>query len=171
MSNWISENRSLSQSERENNARIVWDIFGTWGWSLNAVCGMLGNMEVESGISPAVVQNFATNNPPKLGYGLIQWTSNVNNVHDNTLWAWIYRNYHDYNWQDGDRQCIFINGEDGQYYYPTKNYPLTYAQFKVSTETPEYLAATYHYNRERGTWTNLRPQYARKWYEFFRRGR
>ena len=41
------------------------------GFTKNAACGVLGNMQQESGINPGIWQS--TNNI-SLGYGLVQWT-------------------------------------------------------------------------------------------------
>lgn len=47
-----ARNDYLTQSEMQKNARYIWQYLGSKGWSLNAVAGMLGNMESESTISP-----------------------------------------------------------------------------------------------------------------------
>lgn len=167
MSTWIDDNRRLTIEEMQENANTLYNIFSTWGWSLNAISGMLGNMQSESTISPGVVENYATNNPPTKGYGLIQWTNTkATNVHQNTLWEWIYKNYGDYEWWIGDRQCVFIDSDDRVNWIMTKAYPISYNTFKTSNETPEYLARAYFYNRERGTWSSVRETQARYWYDF-----
>ena len=168
MATWILDNRRLTQTEQTINATNIYNIFSTWGWSLNAIAGMLGNMVSESTIGPGVVEGHATNNPPNRGYGLIQWTdSKATNVHNNPLWSWTYRNYGNYDWQDGDHQCVFINSDDRYNWISTKNYPLSYSQFQTSDESPEYLARAYFYNRERGTWDSGRETQARYWYDYF----
>ena len=47
-----AENKFLTESEMQKNARYIWQYLGSRGWTLNAVAGMLGNMESESSISP-----------------------------------------------------------------------------------------------------------------------
>lgn len=137
------------------------------GWSLNAISGMLGNMNYESTINAGVIEGFITSTPPDKGYGLIQWTdSHATNVHDNPLWKWVHKNYGDYEWDIPERQCVFINGDDETYWYAVSAYPLSYADFKVSVEEPAYLARAYFYNRERGTWFPQRATAAQYWYEF-----
>ena len=54
----ISSNKSLSRSEALDNAKYIAEYFLDFGWTLNAVCGMLGNMERESWINPGVWQDF-----------------------------------------------------------------------------------------------------------------
>lgn len=46
------EDKYLTQSEMELNARYIWQYLGSRGWTLNAVAGMLGNMQSESTMSP-----------------------------------------------------------------------------------------------------------------------
>lgn len=176
MAQWYNPNAYLTNSQRENNATIMYNLFTSWGWNVNTIFALLGNMEHESSLSPGIVENLATNNPPTKGYGLIQWTNTkATVVTQNTLWAWIYAQYGNYDWQDGTKQCIFINSDDRSAWIPVKSYPITYDQFKAGLNhnnqpaTLEYLTKAYFYNRERGTWSNNRLTYAQKWYDFFRR--
>lgn len=172
MAEWYNPNNFLTNPQRENNATIMYNLFSSWGWNPLAIFALLGNMEYESSLSPGVVENLATNNPPNKGYGLIQWTdSKATNVHNNPLWKWVYRNYGNYDWQDGNKQCIFINGDDRSGWIPVKSYPISYDEFKAGKTQNglEWLTKAYFYNRERGTWSNQRLTYAQKWYEFFRR--
>lgn len=53
----------LSQSQMQDNARFIWGYMKSrYGWTLNAVAGMLGNIEAESTMNPARPQNNAVNN-------------------------------------------------------------------------------------------------------------
>lgn len=164
---WITNRNKLTLTEMQNNATEFYGIMSSYGWSLNSISGMLGDIQWESSINPGVVEGFVSTNPPNKGYGLIQWTnSKATNVHNNPLWAWTYATYGDYNWDNGDRQCTFINGDDASGWIPVPAYPLTYEEFKVSTETPQYLAKAYFYNRERGTWFDARATSADYWFEY-----
>ena len=51
---WIGGNRYLSSAEMQNNARIIYEYLLEKGWSVNAICAVIGNMEVESKINPNV---------------------------------------------------------------------------------------------------------------------
>jgi len=66
----ISSNNYLSQSQMENNAMIVYDYLSKQGWSKNAICGAIANMQAESTINPGLWEKGNTTNP---GYGLVQW--------------------------------------------------------------------------------------------------
>lgn len=53
----------LSQEEMQVNARFIWGyMYHKYRWTINAVAGMLGNIESESTMNPARPQNNAVNN-------------------------------------------------------------------------------------------------------------
>lgn len=53
----------LSQDQMELNAKFIYDYMHTkYGWTLTAICGMLGNIEAESTMNPARPQDNAVNN-------------------------------------------------------------------------------------------------------------
>ena len=45
-------NTALTSDEMKVNAKFVWKYLGSRGWSLDAVCGMLGDFEAEATINP-----------------------------------------------------------------------------------------------------------------------
>lgn len=69
-------NRYLSDygSEMTANARYIYNYCTAKGWTKNAICAMLGNIQVESKINPGLWQGRKENNDSG-GYGLTQWTS------------------------------------------------------------------------------------------------
>ena len=157
---WITGNRVLTESEMEHNAIEVWNSFKVWDWTLNAVAGMLGNMQAESTINPGRWENGV---PYGGGYGLVQWTP--------------YTNYSDWageGWENnGTKQVSRIIYEwEGNYqqWIATGRYPLSFKEFSASTLTPEYLASAFLYNYERpgdpGATESYRQAWARKWYNY-----
>lgn len=86
----VSKNAYLKQSEKEINARYIWNYLGSKGWTINAVAGLLGNLESESTLSPTLWQsriegsiinsdgthslNMSVLAGRSSGYGLVQWT-------------------------------------------------------------------------------------------------
>lgn len=139
-SNWIYGNRALTESEYTQNALKVIDFFMREGWTLNAVCGMLGNMVAESTVNPS---RWESDTPFSGGYGLVQWTPYTNYSN----WAGIF-------WQNnGDKECerIQYELENGLQFYATENYNISFREFSTSLETPEYLASAFLYNYERPT--------------------
>ena len=66
-------NRNPSASEKKVNAQYILNYLRARGWTKNAVCGMLGNIEVESYLSPGTWEDFKTDVDTN-GFGLTQWT-------------------------------------------------------------------------------------------------
>ena len=54
---------------RKENARYIYKFFTAKGWTLNAIAGMLGNMQAESNIIADINDKSGGG-----GYGLVQWT-------------------------------------------------------------------------------------------------
>lgn len=158
---WITGNYYLSMSEMEENARLFYDRMSGYGFTLNAIAGMLGNIQTESTVNPGIWQSLK---PFAGGYGLVQWTP--------------YTNYSDWagsNWEDnGDLECERIAYEfaNGEQYYSTKSYPLSADEFKNSTDSPAYLAYAFLYNYERPKNKNQpkRRTQAEYWYQFLSGG-
>lgn len=50
--NTYNSSNTLTQSQMEINATYIWAYLQNEGWTLNAVAGMLGNMQSESAINP-----------------------------------------------------------------------------------------------------------------------
>ncbi len=66
----ISENRYLSMAEMQINAEYIYNFFSKAGWSHNAICGLLGNMQYESNFSPKTWHDHRVDSA---AYGLSQW--------------------------------------------------------------------------------------------------
>lgn len=158
---WISGNRYLSQIEMDNNALIVTSYLLSKGWTLNAIAGLLGNMESESTINPGIWQSLTEGNMSG-GFGLVQWTPATN-----------FTNWADglgFSWSDGNAQLQWIDEQTtlfGQW-IKTDVYPLSFEEFKTSTETPQYLASAFLKNFERAgvEVENERRSQAYEWYLF-----
>lgn len=88
----------LTQAEKDENASRVYTFFTKQGWTKEAICGMLGNMDVESRMNPRAESTGADT------YGLVQWhpASKLTN------WA-ISENL---NWELGLTQCKRIAYEE-----------------------------------------------------------
>ena len=43
---------TLNMEQMKINATYIWNALGSQGWTLNAVAGMLGNMQSESALNP-----------------------------------------------------------------------------------------------------------------------
>lgn len=163
---WIKGNRWLTIGEMQNNATIIFNELLKNGFTVESICGLLGNTGGiytlgESSINPGIWQNLTPN--PALGFGLFQWTPSTNY----TNWADVNRYEHD----DGYGQLDWLINQTvptGQW-IPTSDYPETFNEFKASTKDPEYLAYVFLNNFERPANRNQpdRQRNARYWYEWY----
>lgn len=157
---WVKGNRWLNTSEMQINATLIYNYLTARGWTLNAIAGMLGNMQTESTINPGIWEDLTPN--PQMGWGLVQWTPSTNF----TDWADANGYAHD----DGDAQLKWIDEVTTQVgqWIPTTTYPETFSEFKISQREPEYLAYAFLYNFERPGDLNqpIRQKNARYWYDW-----
>jgi len=157
----ISGNRYLSLDEMKVNARYIYSYLRSKGWTLNAVAGMLGNMQEESTINPAIWQNLDEGNT-SLGYGLVQWTPATK------LFEWAESENMNYANINTQLERILWELENGEQYYKTDSYPESFREFSQSNKSPEYLALAFLYNYERAGSPDPaeRQQNARFWYDY-----
>ena len=145
----------------QGNALEVYNFFSARGWTLNAIAGMLGNMERESNINPGLWQSLDYGNYSG-GYGLVQWTPATNY----TDWATA----NGYSITDPEGQMIWIDTmtvSSGQW-IATSEYNLSFSAFKTNTQSPEWLASAFLKNFERAgvEAEDERRSDARKWYNY-----
>ncbi len=62
----------LTEEQQKANARYIFNFFKKQGWSTEAICGVLGNMQKESGMNPGAWQSWEDE---RLGFGLVQWSA------------------------------------------------------------------------------------------------
>lgn len=156
-----SSNSYLSQSEMEVNARYIYTYFKGQGWTINAISGMLGNMQVESTINPGIWQSLDYGNTSG-GLGLVQWTPATNIIN------WCESRGLDYTAMDSQLQKIMYELENGGQWYATESYNFSFNAFTVSTREPSYLASAFLYNYERAgvLRETERREYAEAWYTY-----
>lgn len=159
MAGWITGNYYLNQTQMENNATLIWAYFKAKGWSMNGVAGMLGNMQTESTINPGIWQDLIPDRE-NMGYGLVQWTP-MTKYRD---WAGTY-------WaNNGPLQCdrIIWELENGEQWIKTSTYPITFAEFSVSTDNPYNLGMAFLYNYERPGDLDQpnRGRQAQEWFDY-----
>lgn len=156
----ISENRWLSMEEMQNNAVYIYWYLSNRGWTLNAIAGMLGNMQTESTINPGIWQNLAENVGP--AFGLVQWDPFTKYTN------WCAANGLNPAAMDSALKRIEWELENGEQYYATDSHPETFAEFKVSTKNPYYLGMAFLLNYERPADQNqpARGEQAEYWYTY-----
>jgi hypothetical protein len=154
----------------KNNAKCFYGYMNVkYGWTLNAVCGMLGNIQSESTINPNRWQGDTEYAEPvsSMGFGLVQWTPWTNIVN------WLKeKNYWGTVSTYGNAECDKIQEEyeTGGQWIETTAYPMTFEQFKNSTQTPSYLAMVFLMNYERPYDPDqpIRGTQAQAWYEYLK---
>ena len=158
---------ALNEEQMKVNAEYIASALMTDGWTLNSICGMLGNMQVESSINPGRWQNdtVAPVDPTGVGYGLVQWTPYTNY----TNWA-TSSGYTDPSIMDANLARIKYELANNLQWIPTASYPMTFSEFKVSTHTPYTLALTFLANYERPADPDqpMRGLYATNWYNYLK---
>lgn len=157
--NTYNSSQALNQSQMEQNAKYLYSALSNIGFTLNSISAMLGNMQTESSINPGRWQSDIVGNLED-GYGLVQWTPASKYI----------------NWakpgdpSDIDLQVRRINYEveNGIQWIATSSYPLSFEEFKVSKESPYYLAMAFITNYERPADPSQpwRGEQAEKWYTF-----
>ena len=171
--------------EQKHNVDKIYAIFHALGWTDNAIAGMVGNMQVESGIDPACsypkigntladIDNTHAQNYPDNAYGLVQWKGRGTvDPANNQLVGYAIR--YGYEWYDGDIQ---MNRLTWEYQEPAKFHPMTvdgvyytFASYASSTSSPSVLAKAWMRCYE-GTYSVLsnRQSNAEYWYTYFQQG-
>lgn len=145
----------VATEDMTTNAKYIYNFFRARGWTAQAICGMLGNMQGESGIIADIDEISGGG-----GYGLVQWTPKSKLVN----WA----NARGLNYRTVETQCQRIQWEleNGEQFYRTSAYPLTFRQYIASTSSASYLAQVFINNYERPANPNQprRWQWATDWY-------
>lgn len=155
-----SGNYYLSTAQMKDNAQYILDYLTKEGWTKNAICGMLGNMQRESTINPGIWQNLDEGNT-SLGFGLVQWTPASNYI------SWCESKGLAYSEMDSNLKRILWELENGEQYYPTDSYPETFKEFTQSTKSVTYLASAFLHNYERAgvSAETERQQNAQYWFD------
>lgn len=140
---YYDESVALSTAQMQKNASYIYSYFTAQGWTREAIAGILGNMQHESAMNPGRWQGNNVGNTSG-GYSLTQWTPATKYLN------WCADNGRsDPSEMDNALDYMLHEYQVGGQYIKTSGYPLTYAQFVKSTETPYYLACAFAWNYER----------------------
>ena len=176
-----------SAQENANATEIYSVLYHNYGWTLEAVCGALGNMTQESFLNPGQYElgHGTPTNPWGYGYGvgLIQLTR-PNSNYPNPWLYWCQQN--NISIGDGYAQLDLYNHCDESAYQTmglaqgiwgwisgsAPLYPMSFDDYIISTDTPANLCAVFYQNLENhggSTDSSLptRQSYANHWYEYF----
>ncbi|MBO7731052.1 MAG: hypothetical protein J6S67_00815 [Methanobrevibacter sp.] len=178
---------------QKHNAEKVYNYFSALGWSLSAIAGMLGNMQVESWLSPALIQGTHRSQLPNsasslsdvpnsvminfygtsgYGVGLVQWDGYTSTAPAGQKLVSFAMRY-SLNWYDGDTQLFRIRREQEtniQWQSRVINGTRWYwNNYVTNTQTPEVSARIWmvcYEVADTGT-SSRRQENARYWYDYF----
>ena len=201
---WMSTDTLMGSTDTSNigshmidNARKFRNYFKAKGWSDSAIAGMLGNAQVESTLSPALIQatnrwrlpNSAANlsdvpNSVMINYtdhyyggsgygiGIVQWDGYTSTAPAGQKLVSFAERY-GLNWYDGDTQTyrLFREYETNiQWQSSTiEGTVWTWSNYVTNTETPEVSARIWQVCYEVADPGTLlrRQENARYWYDYF----
>lgn len=151
-----SKNAFLTKDEQTVNATYILNYLLGYGWTKQAVCGMLGNMETESTINPGIWQGLSSGNMSG-GFGIVQWTPATKYI------DWANARNLPYQEMDSNLQRILYEVENGIQYYSSSR---TFKEFTQSTDTAYNLAMDFlaHYERPADPSQPARGDQANYWY-------
>lgn len=130
---WIhvetDQNPNFTQADRENNARLIYSVLLTYGWTLEAIAAALGNMQSEGLLNPGQCEfgrglpAYDSNTgiptsiyypPPSgagYGLGLCGWTGYAGQInYPNAVLYYCYTN--NVPWYSGQAQCKVLDLAD-----------------------------------------------------------
>lgn len=150
----------LNKTQMEHNATYIKNYLTNQGWTLNAICGILGNMQSESSINPGRWQSDDVGNTSG-GYGLVQWTP-----------ATKYQNWvnplEDYSTMDNNLSRILYELTNNIQWIKTPQYNYSFQEFTQSEDTPYNLGMAFVTNYERPeSISTQRGLNAVSWWKFF----
>lgn len=158
--NTFDSSKALTKEQMRVNATYLYGALLSNGWTINAIAGVLGNMQSESSINPGRWQSDRVGgSADKHGYGLVQWTPYTKYT------EWVSG---DPSTMDNNISRIIYEVENNIQWGSTSSYPLSFKEFTQSTHPPEYLAMAFLHNYERPKDPNQpnRGSQAIEWYEF-----
>ena len=180
-------------TKQEHNATKVFNYFSALGWSLSAIAGMIGNMQLESWLSPALIQGTHRSSLPNsasnlsdvpnsvminfygssgYGIGLVQWDGYTSTSPAGQKLVSFAERY-GLTWYDGDTQCFRIQREQEtniQWQAGTVDGTYwTWSNYINSTDTPEHCAHAWRvcYEVAASGTDSTRQANARYWYDYF----
>ena len=155
-----SSSGHLTSEQMHHNASIAYSYLRRQGWSHNATCAALGNMQYESyEINPGRWQDGGG------GYGIVQWDP------ASTYLNWADQNGYSATSLRGQLECLVYTMQPGNgYWFAYGNKPfLTYSEFITSNAPVDYLTEVFMYSYERPGTLHLerRIEYAKYWAAYF----
>jgi hypothetical protein len=126
-------NAFLSQDQMTVNAQYIMDFLYSKGWTKNAICGLLGNLQSESSINFGIWEGLNEGNMSG-GFGLTQWTP------ASKYFDWANANGYSGNHVDGELNRLLWEVANNQQWFGGVSSSMTFQQWTQSTDTPYNLA-------------------------------
>lgn len=157
---WTNQNPLWTREQKAHNVDIIAGYFLDKGWTLNAICGMLGNMEDEGLFNPAQWQIGypIEGGPENVGFGLVQWT------------PWTkYSDWAGSDWRSNyDKQLdrIQYELENGLQWEMRAGFDISFADYVTLEADLEYMTQAFFWCYEYGTWFESRISNAYYWWNY-----
>lgn len=149
----------LSTNQQKLNARYIYNYLSSKGWTINAIAGILGNMQSESAINPGRWQSDNVGNT-SAGYGLVQWTPATKYLN------WLPSGS-DASTMDNNLSRIIYELEHGIQWISTSAYPMSFREFTQSYDSAYNLGMAFVTNYERpASISTQRGRNATNWYNY-----
>lgn len=180
---------ALTTAQINENAEIIYNELTAQQWSIQAICGALGNMTHEGQMNPGQCENGwgVPSSPSDIyylgGLGLIGWTAYLRDdepgVYPNAMMLYAQQLGRD--WWDGNLQVqLLANADDNpvsQYFSWLPDGPwsdVSFSEYKRWNGTSADAAACFCWNVEKPgnieATIPLRRASAEAWYEYFTGG-
>lgn len=156
----VSGNRFLSMPEMTENAEYILSYLTGAGWTKNAVCGLLGNLQTESTINPGIWEGLNEGNLSG-GYGLVQWTPATKYI------DWAQGEGLSYPELLSQLKRIEYEVTNNLQWFGGYSDTMSFYEFTQSTETPAYLADVFikTYEHPADPDQPIRGEQATYWFE------
>lgn len=158
----FTSSSGLTEAQMQVNAKYISNYFYFKGWTLNAIAGLLGNLQAESSMNPGRWQSEDVGNNSG-GYGLVQWTPATK------YFDWCNSlDLSDPSEMDNNLDRIIYELENNIQWIATSEYNFSFSEFSTSTESAEYLASAFLkcYERAGVEVESTRRSNAIKWYRY-----
>lgn len=162
---FFDDSEPLSSANQQVNAKYIYSYLFAEGWSINAIAGLLGNMQAESSINPGRWQSDNVGSTSN-GYGLVQWTPATKYIN------WCTNNgYSDPSAMDNNLKRIIYEINNGLQWIATSKYNFSFKEFSKSNKTVSELAKAFLLNYERpadqsSSVQAYRAKLAEQWYTY-----
>lgn len=165
---WTNRNPNWDKETKAHNVDIIAGYFLDKGWTLEAICGMLGNMEDEGLFNPAQWQIGHPIEDPRehndTGFGLVQWTPWQKYASWCEQNGYDWRNNYDYELDRIQFEVDYgLQWDNNRPYHP---YPYTFAEYTQLQEDLETMTEMFFWCYEYGTWFYSRITNAYYWWNY-----